>query len=78
MSPATSAVISGNAQIDMKKSTTNGSASPVSRMYRPSGMSFGPPVLKIRTNVKISGTAIATPSPRYVRFCARSFSSSHL
>ena len=32
MSPATSAVISGNAQIDMKKSTTNGVARPVSRM----------------------------------------------
>jgi hypothetical protein len=32
MSPATSAVISGNPQIDMKKSTTNGTANPVSRM----------------------------------------------
>ena len=32
MSPATSAVISGNAQIDMKNRTTKGVASPVSRM----------------------------------------------
>ena len=32
MSPATSAVISGRPQIDMKKRTTNGTASPVSRM----------------------------------------------
>ena len=31
-SPATSDVISGNAQNDMKKSATNGTASPVSRM----------------------------------------------
>ena len=32
MSPATSAVISGNAQIDMKNRTTNGVASPVCLM----------------------------------------------
>jgi hypothetical protein len=32
MSPATSAVTSGRPQIDMKKRTTNGTASPVSRM----------------------------------------------
>jgi hypothetical protein len=32
MSPATSAVMSGKPQIDMKKRTTNGVARPVSRM----------------------------------------------
>src|SRR5579884_2082231 len=36
-------------------------------------MSFGPPALKTRTSTNTSGTSIAAPSPRYVRFCASSF-----
>ncbi len=72
MSPATSAVISGRPQIDMKKRTRNGATSPVSRTYRPSGTSFGPPDWSSSTTTKITGTIIAAPSPRYVRFCARS------
>ena len=76
MSPATSAVISGRPQIDMKKRTTNGVASPVSRMLRPRRMSFGPPDWVSSTTTKTIGTSIATPRPRYVRFWASSLASS--
>ena len=40
--------------------------------------SLGPPDWIWSTTTKMTGTIIAAPSPRYVRFCASSFAISHL
>ena len=77
MSPATSAVISGKPQIDMKNSTTNGDrearvADVAAERRRRSGRR----VWSRSTTTKMIGTSIAAPSPRYVRFWASELRSS--
>ena len=64
MSPATSAVTSGNSHTDANSSSTSGIARPDSRTYLPNATSFGEPLWSESAVTKISGTAIVAPRPR--------------
>ena len=69
MSPATSAVISGNIQTAPNSRSTSGTASPLRSRYEANAKS--PPRRSWRKWIASTnriGTIAAAPSPRYVRF----------
>ena len=70
MSPATSAVISGNNQIDANTSSTSGIGQPGLAHVAAEGTSLGAPLWQgQRHRRRSAGSATTAPRPRYVRFC---------